>query len=122
MNTHTFTTAQRWVLGLAAGASFIAALDGMVVTTAFEAMRQDLGAPISLLHWTMTAYSLAFAALLMAGAALGDRFGRRRMFVTGLLLFAATSAGCALAPSAPWLIAARVVQGAASALVMPLAM
>ncbi|MES2936379.1 MAG: MFS transporter [Pseudomonadota bacterium] len=122
MSSQGFTTAQRWVLGLAAGSSFIAALDGMVVTTAFEAMRQDLGAPISLLHWTMTGYSLAFAALLMAGAALGDRFGRRRMFIAGLLLFALTSAACALAPTAQWLIAARVVQGAASALVMPLAM
>jgi EmrB/QacA subfamily drug resistance transporter len=117
-----FTVAQRWVLGLAAGSSFIAALDGMVVTTALEAMRRDLGAPIARLHWTMTGYSLAFAALLMAGAGLGDRFGRKRVFRCGLALFAAASAACALAPDADWLVAARMAQGVGAALVLPLAM
>lgn len=118
----TFTRQQRWVLGLVAGGSFIAALDGMVVTTALDSIRRDLSAPITSLHWTMTAYSLSFAAMLMAGAAMGDRFGRRRVFIAGLLLFAATSVACAAAPSIGLLIAGRAVQGAASALLVPVAM
>src|ERR1700716_2049763 len=93
MNEQGFSTPQRWVLGLTAAASFIAVMDGMVVTTALDSIRRDLTAPLSYLHWTMTAYSLSFASLLMAGAALGDRFGRRSMFVFGLLVFALASAG-----------------------------
>src|SRR5881394_558896 len=69
MNEQRFTARQRWVLGLTAAASFIAVMDGMVVTTALDTIRRDLSAPLSQLHWTMTAYSLSFAALLMAGAA-----------------------------------------------------
>lgn len=95
MSVERFTGQQRWVLGLIAAASFIAVMDGMVVTTALDAIRRDLSPPLSDLHWTMTAYSLSFAALLMAGAALGDRIGRRTMFILGLSAFAAASAGCA---------------------------
>src|SRR5262249_53872203 len=72
--------------------------------------------------WTMNAYNLSFAVLLLTGAALGDRFGRRRLFVAGLGLFVAASAACALATSAAWLITARAIQGAGAALVMPLAL
>jgi len=117
-----FTAKQLWVLALTAGASFIAVMDGMVVTTALDAIRLSLSAPLSALHWTMTDYSLSFAALLMAGAALGDRFGRRSMFVCALGLFALASVGCAAAPTIGWLIAARTLQGAASALLVPVAM
>src|SRR5437879_12779844 len=95
MNEQRFTAPQRWVLGLTAAASFIAVMDGMVVTTALDTIRRDLSAPLSHLHWTMTAYSLSFASLLMAGAALGDRFGRKSMLIGGLLVFAAAWAGCA---------------------------
>src|SRR5437762_101335 len=122
MNEQRFTAPQRWVLGLTAAASFIAVMDGMVVTTALDSIRRDLTAPLSYLHWTMTAYSLSFASLLMAGAALGDRFGRRSMFVFGLLVFALASAGCAAAASIGWLVFARALQGAASAILVPIAM
>jgi MFS family permease len=111
-----------WVLALTSVASLMVALDALVVTTALGTIRLDLGASIEALQWTMNAYNLSFAVLLLTGAALGDRFGRRRIFVAGLTLFVAASAACALAGSAGWLIAARAVQGAGAALVMPLAM
>jgi EmrB/QacA subfamily drug resistance transporter len=117
-----FSPHQRWVLGLAAAGSFMAALDALVVTTALDTLRHDLAASVESLEWTVNAYSLAFATLLMTGAALGDRFGRKRMYVTGLLLFALASALCALAPGIEWLIAGRALQGVGAALVMPLAM
>jgi EmrB/QacA subfamily drug resistance transporter len=110
------------VLALAAAGSFMAVLDAMVVTTALETLRHDLAASVTALEWTVNAYSLSFAALLMTGAALGDRFGRRRMYVAGLLLFALSSAACALATDTAWLIAGRAVQGVGAALVMPIAM
>src|SRR5262245_38109400 len=111
-----------WVLALASLASLMVALDALVVATALSTIRVDLGASIEALQWTMNAYNLSFAVLLLTGAALGDRFGRQRMFVAGLSLFVAASAACALARSAGSLIAARAVQGAGAALVMPLAM
>ena len=110
------------MLALTSVASFMVALDGTVVTTALTRIRADLGASLAELEWTINAYALSFAVLLMAGAAIGDRVGRRRMFVTGIALFTASSAACALAPGMGWLIAARTVQGAGAALVMPLAM
>jgi EmrB/QacA subfamily drug resistance transporter len=112
---------QAWVLALTALASFMVALDALVVATALSTIRLDLGASIEQLEWTVNGYSLSFAVLLMTGAALGDRFGRRRMFVAGLGLFVAASALCALAPTMGTLIAARAIQGCGAALVMPLA-
>lgn len=111
-----------WVLTLASLASFMIFLDAMVVTTALSTISRDLGAAIEALEWAVNAYNLSFAVLLLTGAVLGDRFGRRRMFVAGLTLFVAASAACALAHNAAWLIGARAVQGAGAALVMPLAM
>lgn len=113
---------QAWVLALASAASFMVALDALVVTTALNTIRLDLGASIEGLEWTVNAYNLSFAVLLMVGAALGDRFGRRRLFAAGLGLFVAASAACALASNVGLLSAARAVQGAGAALVMPLAM
>ena len=110
-----------WVLVLASVASFMVALDALVVSTALSTIRLHLGASIEELEWTVNAYTLSFAVLLMTGAALGDRFGRRRLFVAGLGLFVAASAACALAPNVGWLIAARAIQGCGAALVMPLA-
>src|SRR5262249_16239905 len=107
-----------WVLALTSVASLMVALDALVVTTALGTIRLDLGASIEALQWTMNAYNLSFAVLLLTGAALGDRFGRRRTFVAGLILFVAASAACALARSVGSLIAARAVQGAGAALVM----
>jgi EmrB/QacA subfamily drug resistance transporter len=111
-----------WVLALTSVASFMVALDALVVTTALSTIRLDLGASIETLEWTVNAYNLSFAVLLLTGAALGDRFGRRRMFAAGLALFVVASAACALAGNIGALIAARAVQGAGAALVMPLAM
>jgi EmrB/QacA subfamily drug resistance transporter len=115
-------SAQTWVLALASVGSLMVALDALVVTTALSTIRLDLGASIEQLEWTVNAYTLSLAVLLMTGAALGDRFGRRRLFTVGLGLFVAASAGCALAPDVGWLIAARAVQGTGAALVMPLAL
>ena len=108
-----------WVLVLASVASLMAALDAMVVSTALTTIRLDLGASIEQLEWTVNAYNLTLAVLLLPAAALGDRFGRRRMFTIGLTLFVAASAACAVAPDAGSLIAARAVQGAGGALVIP---
>jgi EmrB/QacA subfamily drug resistance transporter len=114
------TARQRWVLALTATAALMVALDQLVVATALNAIRDDLHASLTTLDWTINAFSLSFAVLLITGAALGDRFGRRRMFVAGIALFCAASAACALAPTTGELIAARAVQGAGAALVMPL--
>jgi EmrB/QacA subfamily drug resistance transporter len=117
MNTRRTTT---WVVVLTGIGSLMAALDTLVVAAALSTIRLDLGATVEQLEWTVNAYNLAFAVLLMPAAALGDRFGRRRLFATGLALFALASAACALAPEVGWLIAARAVQGAGAALLMPL--
>jgi EmrB/QacA subfamily drug resistance transporter len=109
-----------WVLAVASIASLMVALDALVVTTALPTIRVHLGASIEELEWTVNAYTLSFAVLLMTGAALGDRFGRRRLFAAGLGLFSLASAACALAPNVGALIAARAIQGAGAALVMPL--
>ena len=115
-------TAKNWVLVLTSAASFMVALDALVVTTALSTIRADLGASIETLEWIVNAYNLTFAILLLTGAALGDRFGRRRVFAAGLALFVVASAACALSASAAALIAARAAQGIGAALVMPLAM
>src|SRR5260370_40063523 len=119
---HMMTSKQIWALALTSVGSFMVVLDALVVSTALSTIRLPLHASIEELEWTINAYTLSFAVLLMTGAALGDRFGRRRMFVAGLGLFSAASAACALSPSIGWLIAARTVQGGGSALVMPLAL
>src|SRR3954452_1436023 len=101
-------------------ALFMTTLDNLVVTTALPVIRTDLGASLSGLEWTVNAYPLPVAVLLLTGAALGDRFGRRRMFVIGLAIFTVASAAAALAPSIEFLIAARALQGAGGAIVLPL--
>ncbi|MFJ3518274.1 MULTISPECIES: MFS transporter [unclassified Streptomyces] len=109
-----------WALILTGVASFMAALDNLVVTTALPAIREDLGGKLEDLEWTVNAYTLTFAVLLMFGAALGDRFGRRRLFIVGLGVFTAASAAAALSPGIDSLIAARAVQGVGAAIMMPL--
>jgi len=111
---------QRWTLAIAGLGAFMTALDTLVVTTALPVMRVDLGGSLSDLEWIVNAYNLAFACLLLTGAALGDRFGRRRMFCVGLGLFTGASAAAALSPSIGALIAVRGLQGAGAAIVMPL--
>ncbi|MGG6898427.1 DHA2 family efflux MFS transporter permease subunit [Rhizobium sp. BR 315] len=122
MQTPTDRAEQKWVLGVTALASFMMALDAMIITTAFAAIRAEFGSPVQTLQWTVNAFNLTFAVLLLTGAALGDRFGRRRMFAAGIALFVFASTACALAGNATALIAARALQGAGAALVMPLAM
>jgi EmrB/QacA subfamily drug resistance transporter len=113
---------KNWVLGVTALASFMMALDSLVITTAFATIRADFGSSVETLQWTVNAFNLTFAVLLLTGAALGDRFGRRKMFAAGIALFVLASVACALSGTALSLIAARALQGAGAALVMPLAM
>ena len=110
----------RWALAITSLALFMATLDNLVVTMALPAIRHSLHASIQSLEWTVNAYTLTFAVLLLTGAALGDRLGRRRMFVIGLAVFTAASAAAALSPDTGMLIAARAVQGAGAAIVLPL--
>src|SRR5690349_21328175 len=116
------TTRPRWVLGLTALAYFMVVLDSLVVVTALPRMQQDLHADVAALQWTVNSYGIAFAAGIITAAALGDRFGRRRVFTLGLALFALSSAACALAPDASALIVARTVQGLGAAIVLPLSL
>ncbi len=113
---------QKWVLVLTSIASLMVALDALVVSTALQTIRLHLGASVEELEWTVNAYTLSFAVLLMTGAAIGDKFGRRRLYAGGMALFIAASAACALAPSIGWLIAARAVQGAGAAVLAPLSL
>ncbi|MFI8894838.1 MFS transporter [Streptomyces paradoxus] len=109
-----------WALVITSVAGFMAALDNLVVTTALPSIREDLGGGLHDLEWTVSAYTLTFAVLLMFGAALGDRFGRRRLFIAGLTVFTGASAAAAMAPGIDSLIAARAVQGVGAAVMMPL--
>ncbi|MGH2948231.1 MAG: DHA2 family efflux MFS transporter permease subunit [Solirubrobacteraceae bacterium] len=108
-----------WVIALT-GIGSLVVLDTLVVATALSTIRVDLGASVEALEWTVNAYNLSFAVLLITAAALGDRYGRRNLYAAGLALFTAASALCALAPDVGWLIAARAAQGVGAALVMPL--
>jgi EmrB/QacA subfamily drug resistance transporter len=109
-----------WTLAITSVAVFMVTLDNLVVTTAIPVIRQDLHAGLSGLQWTVNAYTLTFAVLLLTGAALGDRFGRRRLLAIGIAIFTAASAGAALAPSIVALDVARALQGVGGAIVMPL--
>ena len=109
-----------WTFAITSVALFMVVLDNLVVSTALPVIRVDLDASIEQLEWTVNAYTLTFAVFLLTGAALGDRFGRRRMFIIGLAIFTAASAAAALAPSMEVLIAARAVQGLGGAIVTPL--
>jgi len=112
----------RWALVVTCVAAFMVTLDALVVITALPAIRQSLGASLDSLQWTINAYTLAFAAGIVTASTLGDRYGRRRVFAFGVVLFALSSAACALAPSANILIVARTVQGLAGAMVAPTAL
>src|SRR5207342_1273569 len=113
-------TATIWTFAITSVALFMTTLDNLVVTTAIPVIRRDLHAGLSGLEWTVNAYTLTFAVLLLTGAALGDRFGRRRMFALGLGVFTVGSGAAALAPSVEALNIARAVQGLGGAIVMPL--
>ena len=122
--TYTSPQSRRlgWVVGLTSTAYFMVVLDALVVITALRRMQRDLHVGLSSLQWTVNAYGIAFAAGIITAAALGDRFGRRRVFNTGLALFTLASATCALVPGASELIVARTVQGLGAAVVLPLSL
>jgi EmrB/QacA subfamily drug resistance transporter len=109
-----------WTLVLVSVGLFMVVLDNLVVTVALPSIHASLGTSVQALEWTVNAYTLSYAVLLLTGAALGDRFGRRRMFMVGIGLFTLASAGAALAPSAGLLIAARATQGIGAAIATPL--
>ncbi|MFE2954516.1 MFS transporter, partial [Embleya sp. NPDC059267] len=111
-----------WTFLASSFALFMASLDNLVVTTALPSIRDDLDAGISELEWTVNAYTLSFAVLLMLGAALGDRFGRRRIFATGIGIFTVASAIAAIAPNSDTLIVARALQGAGAAAILPISL
>jgi EmrB/QacA subfamily drug resistance transporter len=110
----------KWTLLLVSVGLFMVVLDNLVVNVALPSIRRDLGASIQALEWTVSAYILAYAVFLLTGAALGDRFGRKRMFTGGIALFTISSAAAALAPTTGMLIAARALQGLGAAIVTPL--
>ena len=112
----------RWVVVLTAVGSFMAALDTLVVASALTTIKRDLGASLTDLEWTVNAYNLSFAVLLVPAAVLGDRLGRARTYAGGLVLFALASAGCALSGSVGALVAMRVAQGAGAAVLLTLGM
>lgn len=115
----TGTAAGRWVITAAVLGSGVAFLDGSVVNAALPTIAKDLDAGLADLQWVLTGYLLTLGSLLVIGGSLGDLFGRRRMFVLGLIGFAAASLACGVAPSTPTLIGARLVQGGAAALLVP---
>jgi EmrB/QacA subfamily drug resistance transporter len=116
----TRRTSTLWTFAITSLALFMVSLDNLVVTTAIPVIRMDLGASLDQLEWTVNAYTLTFAVFLLTGAALGDRFGRRRMFALGLAVFTLGSVAAAVAPTIEALNLARAMQGVGGAIVMPL--
>jgi EmrB/QacA subfamily drug resistance transporter len=114
------TRRRGWTLAIVSVGLFMVVLDNLVVSVALPSIHRDLGASIQALEWTVNAYTLSYAVLLLTGAALGDRFGRRRMFMAGIALFTVSSAAAALAPTIGLLIVARATQGAGAAIATPL--
>jgi EmrB/QacA subfamily drug resistance transporter len=111
-----------WVMALTSTAYFMVVLDSVVVITALPRMQRDLHVSLASLQWTLNAYGIAFAAGIITAAALGDRFGRRKLFTIGLALFTAASVACAQAPNLSELIVARTLQGLGGAIVLPLSL
>ena len=111
-----------WALALTSVAFFMGALDSLVVITALPALHKEIGGSLSSLEWTVNAYTVTLAAGIITAAAIGDRLGRRRVYVFGLVLFSLASAACALAPTVTALIAARAVQGVGAAIITPLSL
>ncbi len=108
-----------WTLAAMCFALFMVMLDNTVVNVALPSIQDDLGASLSSLEWTVNAYTLSFAVLLITGGRLGDLFGRRRMFLFGVVVFAVSSAAIGLAPTQEWLVAGRAIQGIGAAFMMP---
>jgi EmrB/QacA subfamily drug resistance transporter len=123
MGTQSNTSKQSiWTLAIVSVALFMVTLDNLVVTNALVSIREDLGASLEQLEWTVNAYTLSYAVFLLTAAALGDRFGRRKVFAAGIALFTVSSAAAALAPGTDALIAARAMQGLGGAVITPLSL
>jgi EmrB/QacA subfamily drug resistance transporter len=123
MGTQSSTSKQSiWTLAIVSVALFMVTLDNLVVTNALVSIREDLGASLEQLEWTVNAYTLSYAVFLLTAAALGDRFGRRKVFAAGIALFTVSSAAAALAPGTDALIAARAMQGLGGAVITPLSL
>ncbi len=120
MEQITSPTRRIWTLVIVSLGLFMTVLDNLVVNVALPSIHRDLGASIQTLEWTVNAYVLSYAVLLLTGAALGDRFGRKRMFMVGISVFTLGSAAAALSPTIDFLIAARALQGVGAAIVTPL--
>jgi EmrB/QacA subfamily drug resistance transporter len=120
MHPRTTSIRRGWTLAIVSIALFMVVLDNLVVNVALPSIHRDLGASIQSLEWTVNAYILAYAVMLLTGAALGDRFGRKRMFIAGVSLFTLSSAAAALAPTIGLLVLARAIQGIGAAIVTPL--
>lgn len=120
--TPSNTAAPGWTLALAGLASFTVALDALVTAAALTSIQQDFDASLADLQWVTNAYNLSFAVLLSVGAALGDRVGRKRVFVAGIVLFAFASVACAMSTSVAMLVVSRTLQGAGAAMVTPVAL
>ena len=118
--SHTSRRTTLWTFVVTSIALVMVTLDNLVVTTALPVIKRELNASLESLEWTVNAYTLTFAVFLLTGAALGDRFGRRRMFLVGLVIFTGASVAAALAPNVEVLVAARAIQGLGGALVTPL--
>jgi EmrB/QacA subfamily drug resistance transporter len=108
-----------WTLGAMSFALFMVMLDNTAVNVALPSIQEDFGASLSALEWTVNAYTLTFAVLLVTGGRLGDIFGRRRMFLGGVVVFSLASATIGFAPSEGWLVASRALQGIGAAFMMP---
>src|SRR5205085_12075416 len=113
------TAASRWVIGAAVLGSGVAFLDATVVNVALPSLSQDLGGGLSGMQWVLDGYLLTLSALLLLGGSLGDLYGRKRVYVIGLVGFTAASLLCGVAPSLAFLVAARALQGVAGALLVP---
>ena len=120
MQTPVTQSRRIWTLVIVSLGLFMTVLDNLVVNVALPSIHRDLGASIQTLEWTVNAYVLAYAVLLLTGAALGDRLGRKRMFMVGIAVFTVGSAAAALSPTIGFLIGARALQGVGAALVTPL--
>ena len=115
-------TSAGWALALTTVAFFMSALDNLVVITALPSIHREIGGTLAALEWTVNAYTLALAATIITAATVGDRVGRRLVYIVGLLLFTTASAACALAPSPEILIGARAVQGIGAGIITPLSL
>src|ERR1039457_6576076 len=116
MTNMTDNRRRGWTLVIVSIGLFMVVLDNLVVNVALPSIHRDLGASIQALEWTVNGYVLAYAVFLLTGSALGDRFGRKRMFIGGIALFTIASAASALAPTSGALIAARAAQGLGAAI------